>query len=105
MTAGERQPRVSDEDREPSAEGVITAERDDYDRKPMNFRIPLYVFQHKAGYTARPLFAAAPERTDENLNRLLAKLTRDLVQLLEVLGRKERHDELAAWAFCPPVTA
>ncbi len=71
----------------------------------MNFRIPIYVFQHKAGYTARPLFFAAPERTDANLNRLLTKLTRDLVELLEVLGRKERHDPLAAWAFCPPVTA
>ncbi len=70
----------------------------------MNFRIPLYVFQHKAGYTARPLFATAPERTDGNLNRLLTRLTRDLVQLLELLGRKERHDEAAAWAFCPTVT-
>ena len=71
----------------------------------MNFRIPLYVFQHKAGYTARPLFATSPERTDDNLNRLLTKLTRDLVTLLERLGRKERHDEAAAWAFCPTVTA
>ncbi len=71
----------------------------------MNFRIPIYVFQHKGGYTARPLFFGSPERTDGNLNRLLTKLTRDLVDLLEVLGRKERHDALAAWAFCPPVTA
>lgn len=70
----------------------------------MNFRIPLYVFQHKAGYTARPLFAAAPERTDGNLNRLLTRLTRDLVTTLEALGRKGRHDEAAAWAFCPTVT-
>ena len=71
----------------------------------MNFRIPLYVFQHKAGYTARPLFAPSPERTDDNLNRLLTKLTRDLVTLLERLGRNPQHDEAAAWAFCPPVTA
>jgi ATP-dependent Clp protease ATP-binding subunit ClpA len=70
----------------------------------MNFRIPLYVFQHKSGYTARPLFSTSPARTDENLNRLLTRLTRDLAQLLEQLGRKERHDELAAWAFCPTVT-
>ena len=70
----------------------------------MNFRIPLYVFQHKSGYTARPLFATSPERTDDNLNRLLTRLTRDLVTLFELLGRKERHDELAAWTFCPPVT-
>ena len=71
----------------------------------MNFRIPVYVFQHKGGYTARPLFFAVPERTDANLNRALTKLTRDLVELLEALGRKERHDELAAWAFGPTVTA
>jgi ATP-dependent Clp protease ATP-binding subunit ClpA len=70
----------------------------------MNFRIPLYVFQHKAGYTARPLFAAFQERTDENLNRLLTRLTRELVQELERLGREKRHDQLAAWSFCPTVT-
>ena len=56
----------------------------------MNFRIPLYVFQHRGGYTARPLFATGPQRSDENLNRLITKLTRDLVQLLELLGRKPR---------------
>lgn len=71
----------------------------------MNFRIPIYVYQTKAGYTARPLFFGGPERADANLNRLLTKLTRELVELLEALGRKERHDELAAWAFCPAVTA
>jgi ATP-dependent Clp protease ATP-binding subunit ClpA len=71
----------------------------------MNFRIPLYVFQHKTGYTARPLFSTSPERTDENLNRLLTRLTRDLVQLLEVLAHKGRHEDVAAWAFCPTVTA
>ncbi|HEY1186865.1 MAG TPA: AAA family ATPase [Gemmata sp.] len=70
----------------------------------MNFRIPIYTFQHKGGYTARPLFFGAPERTDANLNRLLTKLTRDLVERFELLGREERHDPLAAWAFCPPVT-
>jgi hypothetical protein len=70
----------------------------------MNFRIPIYVFQHKAGYTARPLFASAPERAGGNLNRLLARLTRDLVTAIEAVGRKPRHDEAAAWAFCPNVT-
>src|SRR5204862_7920491 len=89
------------------ARRMSLAERADHTEerpRPMNFRIPLYVFQHKAGYTARPLFAASPERTDANLNRLLTKLTRDLVSTLEALGRKERHDEAAAWAFCPTVT-
>src|SRR4051812_33137846 len=70
----------------------------------MNFRIPLYVFQHKTGYTARPLFALLPERTDGNLNRLLTRLTRELVQTFERLGREPRHDDLARWAFCPTVT-
>jgi len=70
----------------------------------MNFRIPIYIFQHKEGYTAHPLFSTSPQRTDENLNRLLTRLTRDLVQLLETLGREQRHDTVGAWAFCPPVT-
>ncbi len=70
----------------------------------MNFRIPIYVYQHKAGYTARPLFRGVTERTDDNLNRLLTKLTRDLVQTFELLARDQRHDELAQWAFAPSVT-
>jgi ATP-dependent Clp protease ATP-binding subunit ClpA len=71
----------------------------------MNFRIPLFVFQHKTGYTARPLFASAPVRTDENLNRLLTRLARDLTSMIEAVGRLARHDAAAAWAFCPSVTA
>jgi ATP-dependent Clp protease ATP-binding subunit ClpA len=70
----------------------------------MNFRIPLFVYQHKAGYTARPLFFAAPERAHGSLNRLLARLTRDLIEVLEALAKKDRHDELGAWAFAPAVT-
>jgi ATP-dependent Clp protease ATP-binding subunit ClpA len=71
----------------------------------MNFRIPIYVFQHKAGYTARPLFRGVAERTDDNLNRLLTKLTRDLVQTFELLARNQRHDDLAEWTFAPTVTS
>jgi ATP-dependent Clp protease ATP-binding subunit ClpC len=70
----------------------------------MNFRIPIYVFQHKGGYTARPLFAVSPQRTDENLNRLLTRLTREIVQLLESLGKEERHEKVGVWTFCPAVT-
>src|SRR5262245_60320791 len=70
----------------------------------MNFRIPIYIWQTKTGYAGRPLFFTSPERTDANLNRLLTRLTRDLVQLLEHLGRKVRHDEAAAGTFCPAVT-
>jgi ATP-dependent Clp protease ATP-binding subunit ClpC len=76
----------------------------DLRKRAMNFRIPIYVFQHKAGYTARPLFRGVAERTDDNLNRLLTKLTRDLVQTFELLARHQRHDELAEWAFAPTVT-
>jgi ATP-dependent Clp protease ATP-binding subunit ClpA len=70
----------------------------------MNFRIPIYVFQHKAGYTARPLFAPGTPRDGANLSRLLARLTRDVVTTIETLARKPRHDEIATWAFCPAVT-
>ncbi|MDB5307398.1 MAG: ATP-dependent Clp protease ATP-binding subunit [Gemmataceae bacterium] len=69
----------------------------------MQFRIPVYVYQHKEGYTARPLFFARPTRTDDNLNRLLTKLAREVVQTIEQLGRNARHDDAAAWTFCPPV--
>src|SRR5262245_55361153 len=70
----------------------------------MNFRIPIYVQQQSRGYAARPLFFAAPTREDGNLNRLLTRLTRDIVSHLERLGRGARHDEPATWAFSPRVT-
>src|SRR5438309_2007598 len=70
----------------------------------MQFRVPVYVFQSKAGFTARPLFFTTPSRTDDNLNRLLTKLTREIVQTLESLGKNAAHDAAAAWAFCPRVT-
>src|SRR4051794_33684503 len=70
----------------------------------MQFRVPVYVSQTAAGFTAPPLFFHVPGRTDDNLNRLLTKLTRDIVQTLEKLGRESLHDAVAAWAFCPRVT-
>jgi ATP-dependent Clp protease ATP-binding subunit ClpA len=70
----------------------------------MLLRVPVYVFQHGRGYTARPLFFHGPERTDDNLNRLLTKLTRQIVQHVEQLARNSRHDDAAAWAFAPPFT-
>src|SRR5262245_46964109 len=70
----------------------------------MNFRIPIYVYQHPAGYAARPLFVAGRELPNDNLNRLLTKLTREIVTEIEGLARKDRHDAVAAWAFCPRVT-
>jgi ATP-dependent Clp protease ATP-binding subunit ClpC len=71
----------------------------------VQFRIPAYVQQTKNGYAARPLFFPEPVRHDDNLNRLLTKLTRDVVTGLEKLARAERHDDVAAWSFSPRVTA
>jgi hypothetical protein len=71
----------------------------------MNLRIPIYVYQNPRGYSARPLFFAGPERTDGNLNRLLTKLTRELIADMEKLGKEKRQDAVAACAFCPRVTA
>jgi ATP-dependent Clp protease ATP-binding subunit ClpA len=70
----------------------------------MLFRIPIVVAQTKTGYAARPLFFDRPARDDYNLNRLFTKLNRDLVERLESLGKEARHDDLATWAFTPPVS-
>ena len=70
----------------------------------MNFRIPIYVHQQARGYAARPLFLGAPEQTDGNLNRLLTRLTREILAHLERLGRDARHEPIAAWTFGPNVT-
>jgi hypothetical protein len=70
----------------------------------MNFRIPVYVYQHPQGYAARPLFATGPEERDTNLNRLLTKLTRRLVTAIEQAARGDRHDPVAEWAFSPRIT-
>jgi ATP-dependent Clp protease ATP-binding subunit ClpA len=71
----------------------------------MLFRVPVYISQNKSGYAARPLFHPAPHRTDDNLNRLLTKLSRDIVQNIERLGKLSRHEEAAAWAFSPRIAA
>src|SRR4051794_13416617 len=69
----------------------------------MNFHIPMYVHQQPRGFAARPLFHDEPARTDANLNRLLTKLTRDLVTTIEKCGREPRKESVAAWAFSPRV--
>lgn len=71
----------------------------------MRFRIPITVTQTKTGYKASPLFFDGPVREDVNLNRLLSKLHRDLVNELETLAKKNRHDDLARWVFAPAVNA
>jgi ATP-dependent Clp protease ATP-binding subunit ClpA len=71
----------------------------------MNFHIPIYVYQHpQGGYAARPLFAHGTQYTNENLNRLLTKLTRETAATLEHLARQAKHDQLASWTFSPRVT-
>jgi ATP-dependent Clp protease ATP-binding subunit ClpA len=74
----------------------------------MNLNLPIYVEGTRpAGgatvYQARPLFFPQPEVRGEKLDRLLARLARDLAQLLHGLGRAARHDALAAWSFSPPL--
>ncbi|HEX4607086.1 MAG TPA: AAA family ATPase [Urbifossiella sp.] len=69
----------------------------------MRFRVPIYVAQSPAGYTARPLFAPRPTRTDDNLNRLLTKLVGEIVRAVEFEARAHRQDEVARWAFAPPL--
>ena len=70
----------------------------------MRFRVPVYIAQSASSYAARPLFFANPVRHDENLNRLLTKLSGDLVRSIEFTARNDRQDDAAKWAFAPTVT-
>jgi ATP-dependent Clp protease ATP-binding subunit ClpA len=76
----------------------------------MLFRIPIYVAGAKPQgggttvHTARPLFVDGPTERGENLNRLLARLARKVGDELTRLGRADRHEELAAWSFCPELS-
>jgi ATP-dependent Clp protease ATP-binding subunit ClpA len=73
----------------------------------MNFSIPVYVQavgvagEPARRYTVRPLFFARPQRRHENLNRAMSLLADDLRRHLHELGKCFRHDELAAYSFCP----
>ncbi len=70
----------------------------------MRFRIPIYVFQTRKGYAARPLFFSHPVRTDDTLSRLLSKLTGDIVREIEKAAKNERQDHVATWAFAPALS-
>ncbi|WP_052640028.1 AAA family ATPase [Zavarzinella formosa] len=73
----------------------------------MIFRIPVYVTndrQTKGQYVAQCLFAPAISRRDDNLNRLMSKLARDISRQIEKLGKGARHDAVGMWAFCPTLT-
>jgi ATP-dependent Clp protease ATP-binding subunit ClpA len=74
----------------------------------MNLTLPIYVEGSRPGggalvYHARPLFFPVPTVKGERLERLLTRLAQDLGQLLNALGKADRHDELAAWTFAPPL--
>jgi ATP-dependent Clp protease ATP-binding subunit ClpA len=74
----------------------------------MNLSIPIYVEGKptpNAGtiYQARPLFCADPVVRGERLERLLARLAQDIGRELGALGRQQRHEDLSAWTFSPPL--
>lgn len=73
----------------------------------MIFRVPVYVTndrQTKGHYVAQCLFAPSVVRRDDNLNRLMSKLTRDIARTIEKLAKENRHDAVGQWAFCPTMT-
>ena len=75
----------------------------------MTITLPIYVRTVDAAdgqgraYEVRPLFHSAPARRDPSLERALSLLATDLRKHLRELGRRDRHDELAEWAFCPEI--
>lgn len=74
----------------------------------MNISLPVYVeaLPHKDAptvYQARPLFFEGPVMRGERIDRVLTRLMQDLASTLTDLGRKSRHDGLAAYTFYPPL--
>src|SRR3954471_12622135 len=75
----------------------------------MTITLPIYVRTVDAAdgpgraYEVRPLFHPAPARRDPSLERALNLLATDLRKHLRELGQRDRHDELAEWAFCPEI--
>ena len=75
----------------------------------MTITLPIYVRTCDAAdgrgraYEVRPLFHATPSRRDPSLERALSLLATDLRKHLRELGRRDRHDEFAEWAFCPEI--
>src|SRR5262249_45362193 len=73
----------------------------------MTFPIPIFIEERSSGpaspptYIVRPLFQSEPVQRAEKLSRALAKLSKDLYQLLHELGQEPRHDQLAQWTFSP----
>jgi ATP-dependent Clp protease ATP-binding subunit ClpA len=67
----------------------------------VNITIPIYVQSHRDTYLVRPLFFPHPIQQHEKLERVLHLLAGELRKLLREQGKALRHDELAAWTFCP----
>src|SRR5262245_36580562 len=75
----------------------------------MKVTIPIYVVGKATPelpgrrYVVRPLFFPNPTREHEKLSRAMGLLAEDLHRHLRHLGKQLRHDDLAAWTFCPEV--
>ena len=70
--------------------------------------LPVYVeavtrLDERTVHRCRPLFFDKPETRGEDLDRAIARLTRELDHELQSHGREPRHDELAARLFSPPL--
>lgn len=73
----------------------------------MIFQVPVYITndkQAKGQYIASCLFASSIYRRDDNLNRLMSKLARDVAKQIETLSKNTRHDTLDMWTFSPEFT-
>src|SRR5207248_2813703 len=67
----------------------------------MNITIPIFVQSHRDTYLVRPLFFPRPIQQHEKLERVLHLLAGELRKELRDLGKALRHEDLAAWTFCP----
>ena len=73
----------------------------------MKITLPIYVEtihdpkEKEHLFRVRPLFFPQPRRQHRSLDRALARLADDLRCDLGKMGKALRHDELAAYSFCP----
>ncbi len=72
----------------------------------MNLSVPVLVWssvEEHTIYHVRPLFHPAPLVSNARLERALAKLASSIRRELHALGDQAKQDDLAAWAFDPPL--
>ncbi|MCI0488659.1 MAG: AAA family ATPase [Blastocatellia bacterium] len=71
--------------------------------------VPIYIEKSSSkgtpasSYTIRPLFFQEPVARDEDLNRAVNKLAKELKRKFDRLGMETRQDELAAYTFSPDI--